>query len=517
MNVPSPVLLDGVLACEGGITPYWQENSRNKQPEGTFPPNPNKKFKHWMVGLDAATGELVWDIGPLNAGGYGGPATPMPLRLPAGGQQVGLVLTGEGHLIRMRDGKLISSYIGTRAAFASPMPLGPDKVIFSHVGSVKVAQLAMTSPEQADCRQLWTAGGATGMGGAVVHDGLIYTQSSGKQVTLAVFDAATGRRVHQGVLPMQQVKENNDWPNSASAGKYVFLFGSRRAAVLEPGLQPRLLAVSDVEQMFSGPVFDGDRMYLRTYDSILCIARKGEEGATYEKHVQARTLLAALPEKLQRRKLVKIDADGLFDPGKGVPIVRLDLEKMPDRWLFCGPLPAAKDADPLEALGGCAAARPDGDTQVTFGGKTAGFTPLGRKFMGSKGLDADGPVAKDRSGLSFYYTVLEVAKRSILSWQASRPGISMWLGGRHLQAGQAAQLTAGRHPLLMKVAVPADYPASADMRVQVLFAETPHPDEAYEAELVQVRSSRDVLKRVIALAPGTESAARAADLLKRAQ
>ena len=93
----------------------------------------------------------------------------------------------------------------------------------------------------------------------------------------------------------------------------------------------------------------------------------------------------------------------------------------------------------------------------------------------------------------------------------------MWLGGRQLQAGQPAQLTPGRHPLLMKVAVPADYPASADMRTQVLFAETCHPDEAYEAELALVRSNRDVLKRVIALAPGTEYAARAADLLKRAQ
>jgi hypothetical protein len=103
MNIPSPVLIDGVLVCEGGATPYWERTSKNRVPKDTLPGKiPGKTssypYRHWLVGLDAQTGKVLWDLGPLHAGGYGGPASPVAVRLQGDGASA-LVLTAEGHLV----------------------------------------------------------------------------------------------------------------------------------------------------------------------------------------------------------------------------------------------------------------------------------------------------------------------------------------------------------------------------------------------------------------------------------
>ena len=298
MNVPSPVLAGRVLVVEGGVTPYWQANSRNLIPPERLPPMRNK-YPHWLVGLDADTGKILWDAGPVNGGGYGGPCTPVPVTLTNGRDVMTVVVTGEGHVIRPDDGKILIPYAGTRCAASSPQLLG-HCAIFSHY-TVAAAELLMQSRDLVGARVKYVTYARPGFGGMVCHDGLLYGMSGGKQPTVIVIDAATGRKVYTAPAPMDLPRGSTDYPHPAATAKHVFLFASHRVAVVEPGPRPRLVAVNDTERMFSGPVFDGDRMYLRTYDAITCIARKGEDGARYERQVQARMLLADVEADLQRR------------------------------------------------------------------------------------------------------------------------------------------------------------------------------------------------------------------------
>jgi hypothetical protein len=78
--IASLLLVRNVLVCDGGGSDYWSLISKNKVPDGAYPPNPQTgKFAQWVVGLDAETGNVLWDVGPLNAGGYSATGSPVPV------------------------------------------------------------------------------------------------------------------------------------------------------------------------------------------------------------------------------------------------------------------------------------------------------------------------------------------------------------------------------------------------------------------------------------------------------
>jgi hypothetical protein len=525
MNAPSPVLAGGVLVCEGGFTPYWNENSRNKVPEGTLPANiPGKtssyKFKHWMVGLDARTGRLLWDVGPLHAGGYGGAASPIAVPAAAGGPAEPLVLTAEGHLIAAADGKLIIPYIGARAAYASPY-LVDNRAVFTDCFTLWLTDPAVLAPDPARPRILWSKHCAKAMGGSVYRDGLIYIGSlegrGWRTPMLSIYDAGTGEQVWRERLPMTIPPDTPDYPSPASAGRYVFLFTGKTAAAIEPGRRPWLLAASEFERMHAGPLFDGERLYLRTLDAIMCFARTGEAGARYERQVQARTLLAQFPTRLDPRTTQDIPPPADFKPGGGVEPFQLKDAATPDRWLVAGPFPAAGSDDPLQALGGCAAARPARGTKVTFGGAAQAFRPLDRKFISPDGLDVAGPAGGQRGTQCFYYAVLEVAAPVTLVCEIDRPEVRAWLGGRPVETEQALRLGAGLYPLLLKAVLPGDAGPHGPLQVKVAFGESPPPDEEVRRNRAFIHRQEAILRRIIELVPGSPEAARAADLLARAR
>jgi hypothetical protein len=57
-----------------------------------------------------------------------------------------------------------------------------------------------------------------------------------------------------------------------------------------------LVAVNEIERTHSGPVCDGERMYLRTYDSILCIARNAD-GARHGEEARERARAAVTKQE----------------------------------------------------------------------------------------------------------------------------------------------------------------------------------------------------------------------------
>jgi hypothetical protein len=509
MNVPSPLLIGNVLVCEGGSTPYWLENSNNKMPDGTFPPNPNKGFKHWLVGLDANTGKLLWDIGPLNAGGYGGPASPVALTLTDGKDTATFALTGEGHLIRPSDGKLMIAYVGGRSGFASPVVLPGQRVLF---GTRAMVQFTLKGPDQVEATVAWAGKDCAGAGGATVHDGTIYTINAGNTITIHAIEEATGKYLSATVLPITPPANNPDWPSCASAGKYLFMLAGKQVYVVEPGPTPRLLAANDVDNTYSGPIFDGERLYLRSYDGLTCMALKGEEGARYEREVQAKTLLLPFPATLARRALIEpLPLPKGEKPGVGVPVVKLEADKMPANWLIAGPFPGVEPGVSAALID--PAARPARGTNVTVGDTTKAFAAPERGLVAAAGLNALKATADARGVHLLAYTLLDVPADGYFQFSANQRGVEAWLGSQALTAEPVVKLVAGRYPLLLTITVAAD---TAPV-VKVAFRETAKPEEAQARDLAYVREGAAVLRRVIDLLPGSPEAARADALLKAAQ
>ena len=72
-----------------------------------------------------------------------------------------------------------------------------------------------------------------------------------------------------------------------------------------------------------------------------------------------------------------IEAPNDYRPGKGVPVVKLELGQMPRKWLFAGPLkPEDLDREFLADLGGREKARPEVGTKIAAEGRTVAFEPL---------------------------------------------------------------------------------------------------------------------------------------------
>jgi hypothetical protein len=133
--------------------------------------------------------------------------------------------------------------------------------------------------------------------GVVFHDGYVYTGApEGKNgMAVHVYDGQNGKRIYgSGPLPHAFGGGLCIYPSPVTSARHAFVFNDYYCAVLEQGPTPRVVAINGYERMFAGVFLDGDRLYLRTYDSIICIGPKGEEGAAYAKSSPTRVRLARL-------------------------------------------------------------------------------------------------------------------------------------------------------------------------------------------------------------------------------
>jgi hypothetical protein len=294
--VPSPLLIGGVLVCQGGDSEYWRKNSTNVIASGILPPNPTKgKFWQWMAGLDAETGKILWDIGPLNGSEYGLAGTPGPLVLDDGKKKRHFAVSHEGQVVDVQTGKLAIPFAGGRAGSTGATPLG-NRMWFKS----RVIEFGL-GPDGNPCVVKTVK--LEGEGGAY-HNGRFYCGSRAPDKhtrLLSVLDADWGKTLYGdlrigpvGGLKTKDSKVDGSWdyPKPAVAGKFVYLCSTHTVGVADiSGKRPWPVALNAVERMHVAPVFDGERTYLRTYDALYCVARKGEEGARYEREVNARTLL----------------------------------------------------------------------------------------------------------------------------------------------------------------------------------------------------------------------------------
>jgi hypothetical protein len=274
------------------------------------------------------------------------------------------------------------------------------------------------------------------------------------------------------------------------------------------------VGLSLVERMHIAPVFDGERMYLRTYDAIYCIARKGEEGARYEREVNARTVIHAFPGEISEATPAEPKPVSDVSEWVGGPACMYVSGRMPDQWLFAGPFPRTDDGDALQSIGGCPKARPALAQKVAHGGKTLAFAAVDPRCIARDGVDVDALSRKDRAGQSFLFTWLVVGATEFVRTSAARPGVRVWVGGQEVVAGQVMKLAMGAYPVLMRIA-PSEGPDNVrSVIVPAAFIRSEDPTLAARRDKALVREGRQHLRSVIETLPGSEEAARAQRLLK---
>ncbi len=537
-GVSSPVLIGDTLIVEGG--PKYRAKAEGRSMtdlarEADVSAG-KKQDLHYVVALDATTGEERWNrVVKCGIGGYGTPDGPRALRLRGPDGPVDVVAT-QRVLLAAADGRVLSD-----ACRVPPGHTGfvDDGILYG--GSSSVSFWAETDAQVGIRYLVHGDGGFTNNGCVLAADGRLYGNPDSRVKagrtkipwqTLVVVDATSGEVLFKQEPCMEDV--GHDYTPPAACGDLVYLTdtgngstwrapgGGGGILVIETGNPPRLLARSSVEgQAYSGPVFDGPRMYLRTRKSLTCFETTTEEGRQleYEKSVlELFDVCSRLPLPPQFEQVIDLPPDTDYLPGAGVPVTKVYEQMGPAGFLVLGPLPTEPaDKDHLEPAGGSAAVRPE--PGATVGSQT--WKPLDPKlFKHSAGLSED-IYGRDRyhsrsaidltaltagkgGAVHYFYTVMEVTRPKVLRYTNAGRDFDTWIAGVPVEHEQRFRVTPGYYPILIRTSLGRLPPFAAKRTIaaEPHFIQLPDPQEKLMAWREQVEPQRARLREVVERWPG---------------
>jgi outer membrane protein assembly factor BamB len=221
-----------------------------------------------LTGLDAATGAVRWTAGPYDD--YGTPAV-------ARVDGIDLVLTPRGVVHRASDGVVLAKDLGD-LVYIGPTVIGRDVY---YVGTNSTQHRDMNGAVSATAWRLakdasggivatrrWQTVLQTGQAlyaPPVVHKGLIYAVT--KRAELHVIDDRDGSVVYTQALGDRLM--GDVFPSPSVAGDLLYLFSaSGTALTLALGRSFQQHALTSLDPMRSTPLFEGERIYLRTLDKV---------------------------------------------------------------------------------------------------------------------------------------------------------------------------------------------------------------------------------------------------------
>ena len=278
----------------------------------------------------------------------------------------------------------------------------------------------------------------------------------------------------------------------------------------------------------AGPVFDGDRMYLRTRQSMLCIGCTGRAGQAYEAEVNADAVLdyvfpgetgptaAAEVRPVEAPPGVTPSPVPWADPpekacrrGKGQP-----WPSLAPALLVAGPMPDAPAEELLASLGGPAGTHPVAGTELRYKGKSYSFSDLDRRAHYrwpalNYRIDLAGLVAAPGAACLCAWLANDAART--MRFELASAGARAYLAGTEIATGRRVKLLPGAYPLLVVVRVPAGTDAPPTFSARFWSSEDPHAERAARLDLL--RRNREILERVVRLAPRSPAAARAREAL----
>ena len=209
-----------------------------------------------LVCLDAATGRVLWQ----NDGARASYGTPAPARIG----DVDVVVTPQGHIVRVADGKTLATGLGN-CGYTSPIVL--RGVVYFIDREISAVQLPEKAGDKIDCRELW-ADELSGefFASPLVYGGRVYTVD--RAADCYVIDAATGKTLLKKTLempPAGRSESPNIYPSICLAGKHLLICNDAGdATLLEPGDRLPVVARNSLPGGSGGtPTLSGQRMFLR--------------------------------------------------------------------------------------------------------------------------------------------------------------------------------------------------------------------------------------------------------------
>jgi len=546
-QLASPALADGKVIIQGRLSDR-QAAQRLVGTKGS-----PAYWVHRLAAYDQRTGQLVWERPTLATGGYGGPGGFVPMRVSDGKRTRELLVTHSGLLFDPRDGRLLNNAIGAGWAgwYGDPF-VAENRAYLYRSGPVKAVEVWLEPDGRVGSKLVVEALRGGGNAGAVWWNGHVFGSSNagGGPTSLHdvhVADMRTGEVV--GSITPALRSGGLAYTCSASARKYGVVVGTgsgtnaswsiggspAEVGFLVPGPNPYMVGGGLLDApMVAQPIFEGQRMYARTYESVLCIGCAKPEGRQYALRHKAETILAGLPPRPAVAGVLSLAPPKDYLPPEGVPVEPCDVETAPGKWLIVGPFPLKAGSDPLDAMGGPARALLAPGMKLTQGEATCEVAALDAKFVrAAKGWQEEGrrppkrvyrascaidvvnPIGRKMPTVSYYYAVLRTERQRVVTVEMGEQSPARaWIGGRPVVSGGRARLEPGCHPVLLRVEL-TEIPPFIDRLVAVFcLREIEDPEKGYTEWLAAVREARPRLEEVIADLPGSDEADRAKRILQ---
>ena len=257
----------------------WQEQAGPFESEHGYGPSPliyksavivsgESSGPCWLAALDRASGEVKWRMARQRPGRHGNYAS-VQMATIAGRDQLLVPGLGVTTSLDPATGKLLWKADGPSEVAANTIAVG-DGLVFSSGGYPEKNLLAIRadgSGDVTDSHIAWkNSKGVSYVPSMLYHDGLLYVVND--QGIASCYEAASGEKQWQKRL-------NGDFSSSP------ILAGDKIYATNEKGLtfvfrasrEYELLAENDLGSGgFASPVICGGCIYLRTGDSLVCVA-----------------------------------------------------------------------------------------------------------------------------------------------------------------------------------------------------------------------------------------------------
>lgn len=502
--------------------------------------NPDEAFA--VAAFDPTSGKRLWEATVEARRTQSVKARPASLgngiaamRLTNGEHERHVLITGEGVVLDADDGAILLRRIYTTPVIRTPPLVIDDTVYLSEVIGNEAVRLWLDQRGRVCSRLLWAGYHRCGRGQIktitqwankhwmkrpVLHDGLLFSvrvdnghvpqHAPIPWTETTIVDAATGERQKRirGIL-----RETTD-PTVPPiiAGKYLTVadggdplpgFGGKSGAgqvvMLETrGSDSLPIANSRLGQFRATPIADGERLYFRCYDEMICCAVTDAAGEAYQLEAKAQMLFDRIPDREAPVPMLRLQPE----PGlatDGTPVWRLRPRQVSNSWLVLGPVPLAAEAEAATAIGGEPTARPRPDQTITIAGTDYAFTAVPERFIAAdkRGathkLNVTGPIDGKQNFVAYYYTVIDNPEVQVVRFRGLNKGVEAWFGGQPVGENTVMKLDLGPYPLLIKVRVGRRPPfMQKALHIDPQFSPDKDPNEGYGdwAELLRTNQHR---------------------------
>lgn len=211
-----------------------------------------------LTALDPATGDEVWRVPSKARWG-----SPVVARI---GDVEGII-TANGELVRAVDGQILAKGLHGLQYCA---PLVDDGVVYFIENGGTAYRLPVSGDEPSPPERLWRTAPRKDRyyASPVCHEGRIFAID--RAGNYSVIDAASGEVLGARKLDLG----GTAYPSITFAGGRLYVSSDTgKTLVLEPAVEYKELAVNQLPRFRSSPLFDGERVYIRTERALYCIGR----------------------------------------------------------------------------------------------------------------------------------------------------------------------------------------------------------------------------------------------------